>query len=147
MPLVVVLVRDPEGKWRDEALMCSDLELSAEEVILGYCRRWSVEVAYCDGKQLLGFHDPMVYSESSVKRAHPMAWFVGSAVVLWYATCGQQEEQAVRHRPWYKDKVGPTMADVLACCRLHLWSNWLQNEPEKRQQKLDWLLEYLATAA
>jgi hypothetical protein len=147
MPLSVVLVRDPEGKWRDEALLCGDLELSAEEVIAGYCRRWSVEVAYCESKQLLGLHDPMVWAAKSVKRAHPMAWFVGSLVVLWYAEAGQHEEKAHRHRPWYKNKVEPTMADMLACCRLHLWRNWLEEEPEKREGKLDWLLEYLATAA
>src|SRR5262249_31371518 len=40
-PLVVVLVRDPAGQWRDEALLCSDLDLSAQEVVLGYLRRWS----------------------------------------------------------------------------------------------------------
>ncbi|HKB40916.1 MAG TPA: transposase, partial [Gemmataceae bacterium] len=54
--LQVVLVRDPDGQWRDEALLCSDLDLSAQEVVLGYLRRWSVEPAYCDAKQLLGFH-------------------------------------------------------------------------------------------
>src|ERR1700693_1730640 len=54
----VVLVRDPVGKWRNEALVCTDLQLTAVQIITGYCRRWSVEVAFCDAKQLLGFHDP-----------------------------------------------------------------------------------------
>lgn len=142
----VVVVRDPEGKWRDEALLSTDLDLSAEEVVLGYLRRWSVEVAYCDGKQSLGFHDPMVHAGPSVQRAHPMAWFVGGLVVLWYALVGQHEAQAHRHRPWYKDKVSPTFADMLACCRLHLWQNWLKNAPGETEEKLAWLLEYLATA-
>jgi hypothetical protein len=145
--LQVVLVRDPSKQWRDEALMCSDLELSAKEVIVGYMRRWSVEVAYCDSKQLLGFHDPMVRTANSVTRAHPMAWFVGGVVVLWYAQTGQHQPQAQRHRPWYKDKVTPTFADMLACCRLHLWQNWLENSPKQSEEKLDWLLEYAATAA
>ena len=147
LPLLVVLVSDPEGAWRDEALLCGDVGLSAEEVIVGYLRRWSVEVAYADGKQLLGFHGPMVRTAASVRRAHPMAWFVGGLVVLWYATLGRQGEQARRHRPWYKNKPEPSMADMLACCRLHLWSAWLRQEPQKHQEKLDWLLEYVATAA
>jgi hypothetical protein len=146
LPLRVVLVRDPEGKWRSEALLCSDLELSAEEVVLGYLKRWSVEPAYCDAKQLLGLHEPMVWCAPSVERAHPMAWFVGNLVVLWYALVGQHQQQAQRHRPWYKDKVSPTFADMLACLRLHLWRNWLGSEPSGAQEKLDWLLEYLATA-
>jgi DDE superfamily endonuclease len=146
MPLQVVLVCDPAGEWRNEALLCSDLELSAEEVVLGYLKRWSVEPAYCDAKQLLGFHEPRVWCERSVEKAHPMAWFVGSLVVLWYAQVGQHQEQAHRHRPWYKDKVSPTFADMLACLRLHLWRNWLKSEPGRVEEKLDWLLEYLATA-
>jgi hypothetical protein len=146
-PLNVVLVRDPDGEWRDEALLCGESGLSAEGVILGYLRRWSVEVAYCDGKQLLGFHDPKVYSEGAVQRAHPMAWFVGGLVVLWYASVGRNEAQAHSHRPWYKDKVSPTFADMLSCLRLHLWTNWLGNGPGGREEKLAWLLEYLATAA
>ena len=145
-PLLVVLVRDPEGKWRDEALLSSDLELSAEEVVLGYLRRWSVEPCYCDAKQLLGFHEPRVWCAASVPRAHPMAWFVGSLVVLWYAEAGQHERQAHRHRPWYKDKVSPTFADMLGCLRLRLWTDWLKSEPAAAEEKLDWLLEYLATA-
>jgi len=144
--LRVVLVRDPEGKWRDEALLSSDLDLSAEEVVLGYLKRWSVEPCYCDAKQLLGFHEPAVHSHRSVSRAHPMAWFVGSLVVLWYAQTGRNEPQAHRHRPWYKDKVSPTFADMLSCLRLHLWRGWLSSEPGRTEEKLEWLLEYLATA-
>jgi DDE superfamily endonuclease len=145
-PLRVVLVRDPAGKWRDEALLSTDLDLDAGEVIVGYVRRWSVEVAYCDAKQMLGFHEPMVWCAESVQRAHPMAWFVGSLVVLWYATVGQREPAARRQRPWYKHKVEPTFADMLGSCRLHLWSNWLAGEPARGEEKWAWLLEYLATA-
>ena len=145
-PLQVVLVRDPDKKWRDEALLCGDLGLSAQEVIVGYLRRWSVEVAYCDAKQMLGFHEPMVWSGKAVERAHPMAWFCGGLVLLWYAAVGRHEPPAHRHRPWYKDKVFPTFADMLACCRLHLWQSWLRSEPSGAEEKLAWLLEYLATA-
>jgi hypothetical protein len=58
--LMLVLVLDPTGKWRDEALLSTDTTLTAEEVIAGYCRRWCVEVAYGDAKGFLGFHEPMV---------------------------------------------------------------------------------------
>jgi hypothetical protein len=145
-PLRVVLVRDPAGAWRDEALLSTTLELTAAEVLVGYLRRWSVEVAYCEAKQLLGFHEPMVWCAPSVTRAHPMAWFVGSLVVLWYATVGQDEPAARRHRPWYPSKVEPTFADMLASCRQHLWRQWLASEPARAAEKQAWLLEYLATA-
>jgi hypothetical protein len=53
-PLQVVLVRDPDKKWRDEALSCGDLGLSAREVIVGYSRRWSVETGLAHLKTTLG---------------------------------------------------------------------------------------------
>jgi hypothetical protein len=145
--LRVVLVRDPDGKWRDEALLATDLDLATEEVVIGYLRRWSVEVAYAEAKQLLGFHDPMVWCAAAVPRAHPMAWFVGSLVVLWYAQTGRREPAAHRRRPWYAHKVEPTFADMLACCRLHLWGQWLADEPGRAEERWAWLLEYLATAS
>ncbi len=33
-------------------------------------------------------HDPYVWCERSVERAHPMAWYVQTLTVLWYATAG-----------------------------------------------------------
>ena len=146
--LQVVLVRDPQGRWRDEALLATDLTLSAHAVILGYVRRWSVEVCYAEAKQLLGLHDPQVWTSKAVQRAHPMAWFVGAIVVLWYVLAGATAAPAERERPWYTDKVRPTFADMLACCRLHLWQHWWDNStPEEQDKRWAWLLRYIATAA
>jgi hypothetical protein len=145
----IVLVRDPAGRWRNEALVCTDGSLTAVEMITGYCRRWSVEVAFCDAKQVLGFHDPQVWSERSVERAAPMAWFVGSLIVLWYVVAGHAGKQAQRQRPWYKNKEAPTFIDMLAACRYQMWDYWLNDESASaaaRADKLAWLQEYIATS-
>jgi len=145
-----VLIRDPQGEWRDEALLSTDQTLTPQEVITGYCRRWSAEVAFCDSKQMLGFHDPQVWCAKSVARAAPMSWFIGSLVVLWYVIAGHEGEQAQRHRPWYRHKPQPTFADMLGACRLHLWRHWLSEGRGSRadlEAKWAWLLEYLATSA
>jgi hypothetical protein len=75
-------------RWELQLLATSS-DASAEFVIAGYCRRWSVEVAFFESKQFLGLHDPRVRSEAGVGRAHPMAWFVQSVTVLWYAVAGK----------------------------------------------------------
>jgi hypothetical protein len=120
-PVTVVLVRDPAGEWRDEALVATDPSVGAGFVIQGYCRRWSAELAFFDSKQYLGLHDPRVRVERSVERAHPMAWFVGSLVVLWYCLGGHRGSHVVRQRPWYQDKVTPTFTDMLGALRLQMW--------------------------
>ena len=144
--LQVVLVHDPAKKWRDELLLSTDVTQSATDVILGYMRRWSVEVCYWEAKQLLGLHDAQVWSEEAVKRAHPMAWFVGGLVLVWYCKYGVNEEQAERALPWDSDKITPSFADMLATCRLHLWQNWWQDSsPEEQNDKLNWLFHYIST--
>jgi hypothetical protein len=152
-PVRIVLVRDPKGQWRDEALVSTEATLPDWLIVTGYCRRWSVEVAFCDAKQQMGFHDPQVWSASAVGRATPMAWFLGTVVVLWYAESGKDGKQAQRHRPWYQHRRSPTFADMLSSCRLHLWEHWLGNGGESeagreaaQEAKWAWLLEYLATA-
>jgi hypothetical protein len=143
----LVLVRDPAKKWRDERLMSTDIRLSAAEVILGYMKRWSVEVCYWESKQLLGLHDAKVWSEEAVKRTAPMAWFVGGLVLVWYAKYGQHEEQAEMPAPWHSTKKSPTFADMLAAFRLHLWRNWWETaSSEEQEDLLDWLFQYISTA-
>jgi hypothetical protein len=96
---------------------------------------------------MLGLHDPQVWTELAVQRAHPMAWFVGGLVLVWYAKYGQYEEQAEWDRPWYNRKVRPTFADMLATMRLHLWQDaWNQATDEGRQTMRDWLFHYISTA-
>jgi hypothetical protein len=127
-PVMVVLVRDPSGQWRDEALVATDPTASAAFVIQGYCRRWCVELAFFDGKQHLGLHDPRVWSEQSVERAHPMAWFVTSLTILWYCLEGHEGSHVHRDRPWYKNKVAPTFTDMLGALRLQMWEHEIFGE-------------------
>jgi hypothetical protein len=81
-PMSLILVRDPKGLWRDCVLLATSVEVTAEFVVSGYCRRWSIEVAFYDSKQFVGLHDPQVRCQKSVERAHPMSWFVQSVSVL-----------------------------------------------------------------
>ena len=120
-PVVVVLVRDPLEQWRDEVLVATDPQVSAVFVLQGYCRRWSIELAFFDSKQYLGLHDPRLWSERSVVRAHPMAWFVGTVTVLWYAVSGHAGAQVERKRSWYPARVTPTFSDMLGALRLQMW--------------------------
>jgi hypothetical protein len=146
-PVTLVLVRDPAGQWRDAALLATSTDVSAEWVISGYCRRWSLEVAFFDSKQFLGLHEPRVWSERSVERAHPMAWFVLSLTVLWYALAGRHGRQVRRERPWYKDKKGPALADMLGALRLQLWEGRItrtSGEGEAAPEALQMLVNALS---
>ena len=127
-PMTVVLVRHGAGAWRDEVLLATSSTASAEFVIGGYCRRWSIGVVFFESKQLLGFHDPCVRVGKSVERAHPMAWFVQSLTILWYAGDGRNGPQVRRDRPWYAGKKTPTFADMLGALRRQHWEMLFSQE-------------------
>jgi hypothetical protein len=122
--VAVVLLRDPSGSWRDEALLSTDVTLSVEEVVSSYCRRWSIEVAFHDAKQYLGMQDAQVWCEPSVERAHPMGFFCVSLAVLWHARYGQTLPEVRRERPWYR-AAGTTFTALLGKLRLAIWGNRL----------------------
>jgi hypothetical protein len=145
-PLTLVLVRDLAGEWRDGALLATATTVAAELVIAGYCRRWGVEVAFFDSKQFLGRHEPRVWGERSVERAHPLAWFVLSLTVRWYAGAGKDGKQVRRRRPWYTGRKEPTFADMLGALRPQLWegritgtSEAAEAPPEVLEMLVHWL--------
>jgi hypothetical protein len=131
-PVTVTLIHDPQeektGKWRDEVLVSTKVETTAAEMIAQYGKRWSIELAFHDSKQFLGLEDPEVRTPLSVERAHPMAWFCLSLVILWYALNREQIEKVQRERPWYKKTVGDTFTDMLGAMRLWLWHRRLFGE-------------------
>ena len=136
-PVTVALIHDVEKKWRDEALVSTAVDTTAEQMILEYGKRWSVELAFHDSKQYLGLEDPEVGNVKSVQRAHPMAWFCLSVTVLWYTLNRKQVEKVYRDRPWYKKTVGETFTDMLGAIRLWLWKHRLFGQACNKAVNLD----------
>ena len=108
------------GRGGTTALLSTDVGLGVDEVVLGYCRRWSIELAFHDAKQYLGMQDPQVWCEASVERAHPMGFFCLSLTMLWYAVNGDGHERPTRERPWYERDQRGALTEVLGTLRLAL---------------------------
>ena len=60
-------------------------------------------------------------TELAVQRAHPMGWFVGGLVLVWYAQYGREGEQARWDRPWYRHKREPSFQDMMTTLRRLSW--------------------------
>jgi hypothetical protein len=117
-PLRIVVVRDPSGKRRDEAFFCTDLTVDAACMLTGYARRWTIEVAFHDQKQFLGFAEPQQQSERAVTRTAPFAGLVYALVLLWAAGQVQQGRPVGWvPRPWYRTKTAPAFLDLLTALR------------------------------
>ena len=103
-PIRIVVVRDPEGKFRDAYLFTTDLGASLSWVVATFARRWSIEVAFKASKQVMGIEGPQHWCQGSIEKLAPWVWLMQSVVSLWYLTAGHAlpEAEAARRNlgPW-----------------------------------------------
>jgi hypothetical protein len=117
-------------------------------VIVWYAMRWSIEVAFHDSKQHLGFEEPQGWTRRAVERTAPVAMLLYSLIVFWFARQGHRHYRSVNY-PWYLGKKQPSFADMLAtlrrrCVRQTILS-WALHGPGSR--KIQKLLENAVSVA
>ena len=94
VPILVVLVRDPAGKFKDKYLFTTDLNADLSWVIATFSRRWSIEVAFKSSKQVMQIQAPQHWCQESIEKLSPWVWFMQSVISLWYLTDGRKLPQA-----------------------------------------------------
>lgn len=112
-PLRVVAVEPLTGGRKRQAFYSTCHDATAEQVITWYASRWSIEVAFHDSKQHLGFEEPQGWSRRAAERTAPMTMLFYSLVVLWFAREGHRVYKPL-DCPWYTAKSEPSFADMLA---------------------------------
>src|SRR5215210_7551488 len=129
-PVRIVVVRDPSGRRRDEAFFCTDHAVDHAFILEGYARRWTIEVAFHDQKQALGFEDPQNQTATAVARTAPLAGIAYDLVLLWYAARLQQgRATGWLVRPWYRSKTTPSFLDMLTAVRQDSWRLHFSDPP------------------
>lgn len=119
--VLLVIVRDPNGKQRDDFFFSTDLEAPGAGVAAHYAGRWSIEDTFRNVKQSLGGEDPQTWKGAGPERAAALSLWLYSAVWSWYITT-QGVKPSWPSLPWYPGKRTPSFADALATLRRALWS-------------------------
>jgi hypothetical protein len=118
----IVVVRDPSGRRRAEAFLCTDLTRDPAFILQTYAARWTLEVTFHDSKQHLGFGQAQNQTPRAVERTAPFAGLVYSLVLLWAAAHLQQGGiLSWIVRPWYRSKTAVAFPDLLMALRQELW--------------------------
>jgi hypothetical protein len=108
----------PNGKYPYESFFSTSPNLSVEEILEGYARRWSLEVTFHETKASIGVDHPQSWTRASVERTAPTAMVLYTLVVLWYADHGHATAAATwPRRPWYTRKHAPSFEDMIATLR------------------------------
>jgi len=110
----IVIVRVDQGTIPMRVFFCTDNHRRAEDILLTYAGRWSIEVCFRDIKQLFGFGDSSARKQEAVERVAPFIAYAYTILVLWFADgVWQTALAAFPIRPWYARKRYACFADIL----------------------------------
>lgn len=120
VPLRWVLIRDPQGQFDPQALLCTDQDVSAQQIVEWFVLRWQLEVTFQEVRTHLGVETQRQWSELAILRTTPALLALFSVVTLLAQQCLNGAALPVRQSAWYPKKT-PTFADTLAFVRQRLW--------------------------
>ena len=129
LPLRILLVRDPKGRRKDDAFFSTDPQMSVEAILEIYAQRWSLEVAFRDTKQQLGFERSQARTQKAVQRTGPFAFVAYTLTVAWFCRIGHRHYPTLPIMPWYRHKRGPSFADMHTLLRAHMLRRGFSHTP------------------
>jgi hypothetical protein len=122
VPLRWVLIRDPQGHFATQALLCTDLASTPAQILAWFVQRWQLEVTFEEARRHLGLESQRQWSEAAIRRTTPVLLGLFSLVTLLAHPQMQNPAGAVRQAAWYR-KQHPTFADALALVRREIWQH------------------------
>jgi hypothetical protein len=121
VPIRWVLVRDPQGEFKTQALLCTDLGAEPERIVCWFVRRWQMETTFQEARRHLGVETQRQWSELAIRRTTPALLGLFSLVTLFAHQRMALGTGFVRRVVWY-EKPRPTFSDALALARKELWA-------------------------
>jgi hypothetical protein len=122
VPLRWLLIRDPQHKFDTQALLCTDLQATPEQILSWFVQRWQVEVTFEEARRHLGLETQRQWSDRAIARTTPAVLGLFSLVAL-LADQRLSRSPVVIPLPTWSRKDHFTFADALALVRRELWAH------------------------
>lgn len=137
VPIRWVIVRDPKKRFKTQSLLCTDLNLSAEQIVQWFPRRWQVEVTFHETRTHLGVETQRQWADLSILRITPALLSLFSMVTLLANVHARKQQLPIQRTAWYAKKL-PTFSDALSIVKQTLVSEiYFQTSPvHSEMQKL-----------
>ena len=115
-----VLIRDPQGAFASQALLCTDTSADPARILEWFVLRWQLEVTCQEVRTHLGVETQRQWLDLAIARTTPILPGLFSWTTL--AAHGLQKRRPMTQRraAWY-DKPSPAFVDTIALVRRHLW--------------------------
>lgn len=101
VPMRWVLVRDPEGKFDSQALLCTNQAITPVQILEWFVRRWQIEVTFEEVRAHLGVETQRQWSDKAIARTTPTLLGLFSLVTLLAHHLLGQQKFTVRQAAWY----------------------------------------------
>jgi hypothetical protein len=120
VPIRWVLIRDQEGQFASQAVLCTDQNADPLEILHWFVMRWPMEVTFHEVRTHLGVETQRQWSDLAIARTTPALLGLFSLVTIFAHQLLGEQAFPVRQAAWYA-KALPTFSDTLAFVRQHLW--------------------------
>ena len=120
VPIRWVLIRDPKGKFKTQALLCTDLTVKPVQIVKWFVMRWQLEVTFREVRVHLGVETQRQWSDLAIARTTPALLGLFSLVTVLAHQRARRKKLPMRQTAWYR-KPRPTFSDALAVVRHSLW--------------------------
>jgi hypothetical protein len=117
-----VLIRDPQKRFKPQALLSTHLDHTPEQMLPWFVRRWTMEVTFEEARAHLGMETQRQWNARAIARTTPALLGLYSIVTLTAHLLIEKGTTCVRSTAWYR-KTRPTFADALALVRRQLWDH------------------------
>lgn len=122
VPIRWVLIRDPKGKFKTQALLCTDLNVKPVQIVKWFVLRWQLEVTLHEARTHLGVETQRQWSDRAILRTTPALLGLFALVTLLAHRQARRRKLPVRQAAWYH-KARPTFSDALALVRWQIWQH------------------------
>ena len=119
-PIRWVLVRCPEGRFADQAFLCTDRDATPAQILAWVVLRWNIEVTFEDVREHLGVETQRQWSDKAISRTTPILLGLYSLITLLAHEWVAQQPLPIRTAAWYQ-KEDATFADAIAFVRRAIW--------------------------
>ncbi len=122
VPVRWVLIRDPDGAFPSQALLCTDLDADPGHIVSWFVLRWQLETTFHEVRDHLGVETGRGWSEKTIRRTTPALLGLFSFVTLVAHEHWTRGTPLVKGAAWYQ-KQEPTFSDAIAVVRRSMWAH------------------------
>ena len=109
------------GKFDPQALLSTNLNLTPEQILAFFMRRWQMEPTFRHVREHLGVDTQRQWSDKAIARTTPALLGLFSLITVLAHSLLTRHDLTIRTAAWYPKPL-PTFSDAFALVRRTLWA-------------------------